>query len=179
MLVTCTLTLVMRFCSFRKKNALTDFLLTPFPLTSCGCLQNQTQVATALQVFLHLGSLQSTVEQILQAQKQRLLGDIQSAVDVDALTQPHQQSTDKRGSHSIFVILIPVLHTTILTPLLPVRNSRVLLEESFSTAILSLMMSAGAFSLGRRRQNFPQQCYLCRLHTITCSSNQSVKTDFL
>ena len=57
-------------------------------------------MATALQVFLHLNSLQSTVESVVTSHKQRLRADIHSAVDVNALTvhQSQQQTTDRRGT---------------------------------------------------------------------------------
>lgn len=39
-------------------------------------------------MFLHLDSLQSTVERVIESHRQRLLEDIESAVDVSAMTQP-------------------------------------------------------------------------------------------
>jgi len=50
----------------------------------------------------------------------------------------------------------------------PVKNWRILLEQTF-TARMPLLMAASAFGLGRRRWSSSQQCYLHCLCTFQCS----------
>ncbi|XP_066994228.1 conserved oligomeric Golgi complex subunit 5 [Anabrus simplex] len=48
--------------------------------------QNQTQVTTAVQVFSNLGSLSTTVSQVMEGAKQRVTRSIKEALDVQTLT---------------------------------------------------------------------------------------------
>ncbi|XP_023932212.1 conserved oligomeric Golgi complex subunit 5 [Lingula anatina] len=57
--------------------------------------QNQTQVATSLQVFHNLGSLHHTVTKVIEDCKMNLQNNIKMAVDVSALSQ--QQTHGKAG----------------------------------------------------------------------------------
>ena len=51
-------------------------------------LQNQTQVATALQVFHNLGSLQQTVETFVQSLREDLKTTIANTLDIQNLMYP-------------------------------------------------------------------------------------------
>ena len=61
--------------------------------------QNQTQVATALQVFHNLGSLQTIVDKVIGQCQENLRENIDAALDVQVLVQ--QQAHANRGSHLV------------------------------------------------------------------------------
>lgn len=63
-------------------------------------MQNQTQVATALQVFHNLGSLQGTVETLIQTLREDLKTSIASALDIQNLMYS-QNSTSAPGRAAI------------------------------------------------------------------------------
>lgn len=50
-------------------------------------LQNQTQVATSLQVFHNLGSLESTVDKVMLGCEDNLLKHVRTSLDVKSLSQ--------------------------------------------------------------------------------------------
>ncbi|XP_064606457.1 conserved oligomeric Golgi complex subunit 5-like [Liolophura sinensis] len=59
--------------------------------------QNQMQVATALQVFYNLGSLQQIVEKVVTACKEHLYGNVRKALDVQNLTPQHHHGRGAPG----------------------------------------------------------------------------------
>lgn len=50
-------------------------------------MQNQTQVATALQVFYNLGSLVSTVDEVVNKVRDNLKNGVKEALDPNTLSQ--------------------------------------------------------------------------------------------
>lgn len=50
-------------------------------------MQNQTQVATALQVFYNLGSLVSTVNEVVNKVRDNLKSGVKEALDPNTLSQ--------------------------------------------------------------------------------------------
>ena len=50
-------------------------------------IQNQTQVATALQVFYNLGSLVSTVDEVVNKVRDNLKNGVKEALDPNTLSQ--------------------------------------------------------------------------------------------
>ena len=50
-------------------------------------LKNQTQVATALQVFYNLGSLASTVNEVVDKVRENLTTSVKEALDPNTLSQ--------------------------------------------------------------------------------------------
>ncbi len=50
-------------------------------------MQNQTQVATALQVFYNLGSLVSTVSEVVNKVRDNLKSGVKEALDPNTLSQ--------------------------------------------------------------------------------------------
>ena len=56
-------------------------------LLSFFVIQNQTQVATALQVFYNLGSLVSTVDEVVNKVRDNLKSGVKEALDANTLSQ--------------------------------------------------------------------------------------------
>ena len=75
-------------------------VLAPCKSTVWMCLiffaQNQSQVATSLQVFHNLGSLLPTVDRVVQGCQDNLLKAVQASLDVQSLTQT-TAALSKRG----------------------------------------------------------------------------------
>lgn len=70
------------------------------------------QVATALQVFYNLGSLQHIVEKVVNACKEHLYENVRKALDVQNLTPQHQPG---RGLclYLMWIVVIKFLTTSI------------------------------------------------------------------
>ena len=59
------------------------------------CVQNQTQVATSLQVFHNLAVLASVVERVVNTCYETLHRSVRSCLDVTALSQQQAFATSK------------------------------------------------------------------------------------